>query len=577
MKFVAFLYLLLCSFVLAIIPIECALTEEVDTTWVRRYNGPGDAEDEARSMAVDRFGNCYVTGYSDSRNQFPYDTDYATIKYLPNGDTAWVRRYSGWSFYGDVANDLVLDKDGNVIVTGGSILTDSWPDFLTIKYTPDGDTIWTRSYDAPGYGSHDEAVAVACDPWDNIIVTGTSPESESLPSDYLTIKYYPNGDTAWLRRFNGYGAGIDYPEDVATDMGGNVFVTGYSSGTDGFVHILTIKYDSLGNQLWIATYNGPFDGEDRPTGLAVDSSGNAFICGYSMGLNEHEDYVTIKYNSYGGEVWAMRYDGPTNLGDLAQAIAIDSSGNVIVTGYSYDLDHSDDIITIKYYPDGDTAWMRRYDGLPWHSLDRAAAIAIDFGGNIYITGYTFSNQNNYPDYLTLKYNPDGNLLWSTTYSNPSYSNNQDYASAIALDDSGHVFVTGWSQGNGSGYDYATIKYYQYPSGCFYIPGDANGNGAFNGIDVSYMVNFLKGLGGPPPDTCNCPLHGHIYSAADANASCQFNGIDVTYSVNYLKGLGPAPLGCPDCPPAARLNRPIPAIQPIQIPIFKPQGIIKAQD
>jgi hypothetical protein len=88
-------------------------------------------------------------------------------------------------------------------------------------------------------------------------------------------------------------------------------------------------------------------------------------------------------------------------------------------------------------------------------------------------------------------------------------------------------------------------------GCVYVPGDINGNQVFNGIDITFGVNYLKGIGPNPPDTCNCPPNGLIYSAADANGNCVFNGLDITYSVNYLKGFGNAPLGCPDCPPARR--------------------------
>lgn len=84
-------------------------------------------------------------------------------------------------------------------------------------------------------------------------------------------------------------------------------------------------------------------------------------------------------------------------------------------------------------------------------------------------------------------------------------------------------------------------------GCSAVPGDANSSGTFNGIDVSYSVNYLKGIGPAPSDTCNCPPWGDIMAAADANGSCGFNGIDVSYSVNYLKGLGPAPALCEDCP------------------------------
>jgi len=107
-------------------------------------------------------------------------------------------------------------------------------------------------------------------------------------------------------------------------------------------------------------------------------------------------------------------------------------------------------------------------------------------------------------------------------------------------------------------------------GCDYIPGDANNNTEYNGVDVTYSVNYLKGLGAPPPFECDCPPHGMLYSAADANGNCQFNGVDVSYSVNYLKGQGPIPFGCADCPPTA-LEPPRPAVQPIRAPELTPRA------
>jgi hypothetical protein len=86
-------------------------------------------------------------------------------------------------------------------------------------------------------------------------------------------------------------------------------------------------------------------------------------------------------------------------------------------------------------------------------------------------------------------------------------------------------------------------------GCSYIPGDANSNGEFNGLDIGYSINYFKGIGNAPSDTCDCPGHGIIYSAGDANGNCVFNGLDISYSVNFLKGIGPAPHGCAECPPA----------------------------
>src|SRR5574341_1618711 len=95
------------------------LLAQVDTAWVRRYNGPpGNSDDEASALALDGSGNLYVTGSSvGSETSF----DYATIKYAPNGDTLWVRRYNGPPGNGgDYAIALCLDVGDNVYVTGNS-------------------------------------------------------------------------------------------------------------------------------------------------------------------------------------------------------------------------------------------------------------------------------------------------------------------------------------------------------------------------------------------------------------------------------------------------------------------------
>ncbi|OGC93463.1 MAG: hypothetical protein A2W25_05600 [candidate division Zixibacteria bacterium RBG_16_53_22] len=91
-------------------------------------------------------------------------------------------------------------------------------------------------------------------------------------------------------------------------------------------------------------------------------------------------------------------------------------------------------------------------------------------------------------------------------------------------------------------------------GCRYMPGDVNGDGAANGIDVTFSVTFLKG-GAPPPDQCDCPPHGMLYVAGDVNGNCAYNGIDITFFVAFLKELQPSLGWCEDCPPSG------PAIAP----------------
>ena len=84
-------------------------------------------------------------------------------------------------------------------------------------------------------------------------------------------------------------------------------------------------------------------------------------------------------------------------------------------------------------------------------------------------------------------------------------------------------------------------------GCTYVPGDINGSGTTNGIDVTYGVSYFKG-GTPPPYSCECTPGNTWYVAGDVNANCVFNGIDITYMVTFFKG-GAALQYCPSCPPS----------------------------
>jgi len=84
-------------------------------------------------------------------------------------------------------------------------------------------------------------------------------------------------------------------------------------------------------------------------------------------------------------------------------------------------------------------------------------------------------------------------------------------------------------------------------GCDYAVGDVNGSGTYNGLDVTYGVNWFK-YNVDPPLCPDCPPCNSWYYCGDVNASCSYNGLDITYSVNYFKyGIDP-PEYCVDCPP-----------------------------
>jgi hypothetical protein len=104
------------------------------------------------------------------------------------------------------------------------------------------------------------------------------------------------------------------------------------------------------------------------------------------------------------------------------------------------------------------------------------------------------------------------------------------------------------------YEYFSPVYFvdELPAGeCDYIVGDVNGNNNYNGLDITYGVNFFKGGLNPVYD-CECTAGNTWYVSGDVNASCSYNGLDITYGVSYFKG-GPAPIPCPDCPPPVDLE------------------------
>ena len=424
----------------------------VQESWVARYNGPGNYTDNPVAIAVDGSGNVYVTGESSGQSA----DDYATIKYNSAGEEQWVVRYNGGNG-NDYATAIAVDASGNVYVTGESLGQGTGIDYATIKYNSAGQQQWVARYNGPA-SSDDYATAIAIDGSGNVYVTGTSSIDAASNFDYLTVKYNSAGQEQWVASYDGPGDAFDFADAIAVDSSGNVYVTGESYGLDSAYDYATIKYNSTGQEQWVARYNGPANYDDEATAIALDGSANVYVTGYSYGVGDvGPDYATIKYNSAGQQQWVARYNGGTRSDDYAKGIAVDSSGNVYVTGDSLGVgDLNPDYATIKYDSAGQQQWVARYNG-PANGLDSAAAIAVDSSGNVYVTGES-AGQGTRNDFATVKYNSTGEEQWVVRYNGPG--NRDDQANAIAVDASGNVYVTGQSFDPNNGDDYVTIKYVQ---------------------------------------------------------------------------------------------------------------------
>jgi hypothetical protein len=373
----------------------------VQEEWIALYNG-GNGFDVAYATALDGSGNAYVTGSSVGPGNCLNSicNDYATVKYDASGTQQWVARYNGPASDDDHAAAIAVDASGNVYVTGASIGT-TFPDYdyATVKYDASGNQLWVARYNGPG-SDFDFATAIVVDPSGNVYVTGYSGGSGTA-NDYATIKYNSAGQEQWVARYNGPSNSDDYANAIAIDGSGNVSVTGYSIGSGTGFDYATVKYDSSGQEQWVARYNGPGNEDDEPYAMAVDPSGNVYVTGYSTGSDSGYDYTTIKYNASGTEEWVARYNGAANLLDIAHAIALDASGNVYVTGWSVGLGTGYDYATVKYDSSGQEQWVARYNGTG-NDDDQAYAIAVDASANVYVTGYSIGSDG-VSYYTTIKY------------------------------------------------------------------------------------------------------------------------------------------------------------------------------
>ncbi len=349
----------------------------------------------------------------------------------------WVAIYDGPGNSADRANDIAIGPTGNIYVTGMSTGASTGNDVCTVAYDCDGNILWSARYDGPG-GWADEAYAITTDLAGNIYVTGTS-HSIIKQYDYLTIAYDSMGNKLWVARYNGPANHHDRTFAIANDSSGYIYITGGSHGIGTGDDYATIKYDSFGNEVWIARWSSPGASNiERAKAIAVDSWGNVYVTGIGHYGEVRWDYTTIKYDSFGNELWIARYSFCDAGVEGGEAISLDPTGNLYITGT-----HG----TIAYASSGNVLWTQKgYEGRD---------VTTDLLGNVYVTGWTPAFDI-WGDYITIAYNSTGSELWNATYNGPG--NKMDRANVIALDRFGNVFVAGGSDGVGIYQDYTTVAY-----------------------------------------------------------------------------------------------------------------------
>ncbi|MGO9951093.1 MAG: SBBP repeat-containing protein [Dissulfurispiraceae bacterium] len=443
------------------------------------FYGSGNA-DYGAGMAVDSSGNVYVTGQSyggtwngpngqGPLNAFSGFTDIFVLKLNSSGAYQWHTFYG--SDYENYGIGIAVDSGGNVYVTGESYggtwngpgnalplnpYNGSYYDIFVLKLNSSGTYQWHTFYGS-GYG--DIGNGIVSDGKGNVYVTGQSGETWNGPN---TCGMEGNSPCTPLNPFSGIG---------------NIFV---------------LKLNSSGTYQWHTFYGSS---NDIGNGVAVDSSGNVDITGSSLGGTWYGPTGQHPLNSYNGNgsgwnIFVLQLDSSglyqwhtfygSGNGDQARSVAVDSSGSVYVTGSSYGgtwgaplnlYIGSGGIFVLKLNSSGSDQWNTFYgSGIAYNSdVDYGNSLAIDGGGSVYVTGYSYATWNgpstcgmdgNSPctplnsfngspgttDIFALKLDSSGAYQWHTFYG----SGYGDEGAGIKVDVSGNVDVTGYSSGTWNG-------------------------------------------------------------------------------------------------------------------------------
>lgn len=378
----------------------------------------------------------------------------------------WTRQFGTPSK--DSGNDVAADGHGNVYVGGstqGALFGESLGggDAYIAKFDAAGLPLWAQQF---GTGASDAVHGIAVDNAGSVYIGGVT-EGRSAAgassNDMLIGKYDANGALIWQRTLGSEAAAYsnprtDYASDLVADMHGNIYIVGYAGGkfadspSDG--RVCLAKCDAHGNLLWIRQFGNSTDSRGRR--VTVDPEGNILVTGDSpAGLASPSlgdtDVFVFKYDTDGNVLWRQALG--TNFEDRAVGMTADGAGNVYVTGYTTGAfsgtspyaSGGRDAYVCKLDEKGTVLWARQFGST---RFDNGSAVSVDQTGHVFVTGlaggpiepYTRANQNHC---FVLRISSGGNVLEGRQLDSP----NLDAGLGIDTDRLGNVFVTGYTVGS----------------------------------------------------------------------------------------------------------------------------------
>lgn len=313
--------------------------------WKSIFHPPAYTQGRGEFVAMDNSNNIFTIG-SLTRSNGSFSM--FVIKYDQNGNLADTAKFNVTTTSSEMPVSACIDAAGNIYVLGSTNAVSGSNDILKLKYSNDLDLLWQHTFSGTGAGSDMPVQMLLSN--DNKLVIAASMRNSSSGLDYGLFRFDTNAALIMQYIYDGTGGDQDIPYAITCDNQNNLYVTGSSRNSDtlGSEDILTLKIDPTALLLWERRYNGTGSGIDYGTAIAVDIAGNVYAGGTTDKHDVHLAYALIKYGPTGDALWLEEYSVQEFSEDFVYSVAVDNSYNVFVTGISFDSLHDYDIATIKY-------------------------------------------------------------------------------------------------------------------------------------------------------------------------------------------------------------------------------------
>lgn len=422
---------------------------KVSQEWVKRFTSDSTRNESANDMFVDKEGNVYVTG-SQRQTFSNFDIQAVTVKYNSQGEQQWIQNYIAEENNGAFARAIYVDAEGNVYVTGETaVFSGGANKMLVIKYSPYGTQLWSYvfAYSSAYNGGYD----IVADLIGNVYVVGEYATNVITYNNISLVKFSPDGA---LLDQTFYNSGSEGGRKIGIDGAGKIIVGGYISDNDSSSYIV-LKYEQNLDFVWAARYGKGINNQNT-IDMVIDNNSNIIITGTN---SLSVDYLTLKIDPAGSVIWCKQYNSQEGW-DIARAVVKDNLGNIYVSGATgtAGLPFSYKMTTIKYSSAGDELWVSAYDGEGIGTDGYTGCnLAIDNEASVYVIGNTYINSN----IVTVKYDLNGLFKWAAMF-NGSTNNSSDIPVAVGVDNNKNVFTVGNSNDNNftTGNDIVIIKYVQ---------------------------------------------------------------------------------------------------------------------